>query len=55
MTPYLFRHGSLGRTLANGDDYYPEEVAIVALELLAERIKPAGSALPQEPSASSER
>jgi hypothetical protein len=28
-----------GRTRANGDDYYPEEVAALALALLAERIK----------------
>jgi len=39
-TPHSFKRGFLGRTLANGDDYYPEEVAAFALALLAERIKP---------------
>jgi hypothetical protein len=38
-TPHSFKRGSLGRTLANGDDYYPEEVAALAHALLAERIK----------------
>ena len=41
-TPHSFKRGSLGRTLASGDDYYPEEVAAFALALLAERIKPCG-------------
>ena len=41
-TPHSFKRGALGRTLANGDDYYPEEVAAFALALLAERIKPSG-------------
>lgn len=39
-TPYSFKRGALGGTLATGDDYYPEEVAMVAHQLLAERIKP---------------
>jgi hypothetical protein len=41
-SPHSFKRGSLGRTLANGDDYYPEEVAALAHALLAERIKPCG-------------
>ena len=41
-TPHSFKRSSLGRTLASGDDYYPEEVAAFALALLAERIKPCG-------------
>jgi hypothetical protein len=45
-TPHSFKRGCLGRTLPNGDDYYPEEVAALAHKLLAERIKPDGSDLP---------
>jgi hypothetical protein len=41
-TPHSFKRGSLERTLTNGDDYYPEEVAAFAHALLAERIKPCG-------------
>jgi hypothetical protein len=33
----------LAGRLANGDDYYPEEVAVFAHKLLADRIKPDGS------------
>jgi hypothetical protein len=39
-TPHLFARGTLGRMLLNGDEYYPEEVATVALSLLAGRVKP---------------
>jgi hypothetical protein len=39
-TPHHVHRGSLGKVLPNGDEYYPEEVAIVALKLLAGRVKP---------------
>jgi hypothetical protein len=39
-TPHLFSRGTLGRILPNGDDYFPEEVAILALKMLAGRVKP---------------
>jgi hypothetical protein len=38
-TPHSLKRGFLGGMLANGDDYYPEEVAAFAHALLAERIK----------------
>jgi hypothetical protein len=41
-TPHSFKRGSLGRTLPNGDDYYPEEVAAFAHKLIADKIKPGG-------------
>jgi hypothetical protein len=43
-TLHSFRRGSLGGTLPNGADYYPEEVAAFAHKLIADRIKPDGSA-----------
>jgi hypothetical protein len=42
-TPHSFTRGALGRTLPNGDDYYPEEVAAFADKLIAGRIKPGGA------------
>jgi hypothetical protein len=44
QTARSFKQGSLGRTLANGDDYCPEEVAALAHQLLRE----AGGSLPRE-------
>jgi hypothetical protein len=35
---YLYRPGSLGSVLSNGDDYREEEVEAMALRLLAERL-----------------
>jgi hypothetical protein len=39
QTPHLFSRGALGRILPNGDEYYPEEVAVFALKMLAGRVK----------------
>lgn len=36
--PHLFRRSSLGSVLANGDDYREDEVTIIAIRLLAERL-----------------
>jgi hypothetical protein len=44
----FFKRGTLGQSLANGDDYCPEEVAAFAHKLLRERTMPAQSALPRE-------